>query len=285
MADRISGRRALANTFFLTMNTVVFTMIGVLWTRNPGSGTWVLVFPLIVLVTQCFTWFWIIRSYRQLNTAKFAVIGAIEAQLPLSPYWRAEWTALGEGRDPARYWCAHPHRGGGSALARIHVHGRLRCCADRTTCADMAATRCGSPSSGLNRQEAGSHSDAELVKDFGNMAQLTAGGQRVDEPEAQLDWTAAHVAQTEHRGGATRNDPATSRRRTAEHVDFIVECASVVGRRRDVRNPSSERRHRALDFALRCRANLAGQGQIVEPDSESAIPSRSDGRRRSTSSC
>jgi hypothetical protein len=32
------------------------------------------------------------------------VVGALEERLPASPYRRAEWKALGEGKDPARYW-------------------------------------------------------------------------------------------------------------------------------------------------------------------------------------
>jgi hypothetical protein len=35
---------------------------------------------------------------------KYAVIGALEERLPASLYWRAEWKALGEGKDPTRYW-------------------------------------------------------------------------------------------------------------------------------------------------------------------------------------
>lgn len=104
MADRVSGRRALANTFFLTLNTAVFAGIGVLWAHPPDASAWLGVFPLIGLVVQCLVWFWTIRSYRQLNSAKWAVVGAIEQRLPASPWWRSEWTALGQGRDPARYW-------------------------------------------------------------------------------------------------------------------------------------------------------------------------------------
>jgi hypothetical protein len=104
MADRVSSRRGLANTFFLTLNTAVFTAIGVLWKDKPSTPGWWLVFPLAVLLTECMLWFWTIRSYRQLNSGKFAVIGAIEERLPAQIYWKAEWVALGEGRDPARYW-------------------------------------------------------------------------------------------------------------------------------------------------------------------------------------
>lgn len=104
MADRVSSRRSLANTFFLTLNTAVFAAIGVLWENPPEASPWLGLFPLIALVLQCAAWYWIIRSYRQLNSAKWCVVGALERRLPASPWWSAEWTALGEGRDPSRYW-------------------------------------------------------------------------------------------------------------------------------------------------------------------------------------
>jgi hypothetical protein len=104
MADRISARRGLANTFFLTLNTAIFTLFGVFWQRPPHGSHLLLVVPWLALVVQCLAWFWMLRSYRQLNTAKYAVVGALEEKLPSSPYWRAEWVALGEGRDPTRYW-------------------------------------------------------------------------------------------------------------------------------------------------------------------------------------
>jgi hypothetical protein len=104
MADRVSARRGTANAFFLTLNTAIATSIGVFWEHPPQASRWLLVAPWLVLVGQCLAWFWLIRSYRQLNTAKYAVIGALEERLPASPYWLAEWTALGKGEDPARYW-------------------------------------------------------------------------------------------------------------------------------------------------------------------------------------
>jgi hypothetical protein len=104
MADRLAARRGLTNTFLLTVNTATLTAAGAVlpqvWTQSP----WLLVIPCLVLVGQCAAWFWIIRSYRQLSSAKFRVIGALEERLPASPYWRAEWGALGSGRDRALYW-------------------------------------------------------------------------------------------------------------------------------------------------------------------------------------
>lgn len=104
MADRVSARRGNANTFFLTLNTSIFTLVGVGWDREPDRPTELIVVPLVVLVLQCLAWFWIVRSYRQLNSGKWAVVGALERRLPASPWWEGEWTALREGRDPGRYW-------------------------------------------------------------------------------------------------------------------------------------------------------------------------------------
>jgi hypothetical protein len=104
MADRISGRRALANTFFLTLNTSIFTVFGVALLEKPVVTQWRLVIPLAALLAECAAWFYLVRSYRQLNTAKYKVVGALEERLPASPYLKAEWTALGEGKDTSKYW-------------------------------------------------------------------------------------------------------------------------------------------------------------------------------------
>jgi HAMP domain-containing protein len=103
MADRVSARRALANAFFLSLTTATLSVAGALWQARL-LATWLLVLPLLLLLVQNAAWFWLVRSYRQLNTAKYVVIGMLEERLPASPYWRAEWKALGEGRDKGRYW-------------------------------------------------------------------------------------------------------------------------------------------------------------------------------------
>jgi hypothetical protein len=58
---------------------------------------------LIILFAQCAAWFILVRSYRRLNTAKYAAIGDFEERLPAFAYSRAEWGVLGEGRDWRRY--------------------------------------------------------------------------------------------------------------------------------------------------------------------------------------
>lgn len=104
MADRISARRALANTFFLTLHAAILTLVGVLWKDRPEGSPWLLLLPLVLCLGLCLAWFWLVRSYRQLNSGKFAVIGALEQRLPACTFWSAEWTALGKGQDKSKYW-------------------------------------------------------------------------------------------------------------------------------------------------------------------------------------
>jgi hypothetical protein len=103
MADRISARRAATNTFFLTLHTAILTLVAVFWQTRPTGSPWLLLAPLIVVIGLCWTWFALVRSYRQLNGIKWAVVGAFELRLPTSPFGLAEWEGIGRGKDPARY--------------------------------------------------------------------------------------------------------------------------------------------------------------------------------------
>jgi hypothetical protein len=49
-----------------------------------------------------YMWYRLVRSYKDLNTAKFKVIHEIESQLPIAPY-DAEWEAVGRGKAPELY--------------------------------------------------------------------------------------------------------------------------------------------------------------------------------------
>lgn len=106
MADRISNRRGLANTFFLTLHSTILTIFAVFWKdRTGGLSPWFLLPVLALGLGLCLAWFWQVRSYRQLNSGKFAVIGALERRLPASPWWNGEWKALrGEEQDKSTYW-------------------------------------------------------------------------------------------------------------------------------------------------------------------------------------
>jgi hypothetical protein len=99
MADRISARRGLANTFFLTLNSAVFTLFGVLWKDKPPTlDDAVVVLLAVVAGGQCAVWWLLVRSYRLLARAKWDVVRLMEEHLPVSPY-AAEWQGLGEGKS------------------------------------------------------------------------------------------------------------------------------------------------------------------------------------------
>ncbi|MGH4029558.1 RipA family octameric membrane protein [Actinomycetota bacterium Odt1-20B] len=104
LADRSSARRSVSNTFFLTANSVLVTVLA---TAAPelrdGISVWLLLPGFVILLTMCVSWFVLVRSYRQLNKVKWQVIGALEERLPAYAYSRAEWGFLGEGRDPRKY--------------------------------------------------------------------------------------------------------------------------------------------------------------------------------------
>lgn len=103
MADRISERREKANSFFLAVNTALIALL-VKDRFGDGAGT-PRTLELLVPVSAgvlCYLWYRIIRSYRDLNSAKFKVIHAIERELPIRPY-DAEWESVGRGKDPRLY--------------------------------------------------------------------------------------------------------------------------------------------------------------------------------------
>ena len=100
LADRISQRRAIANTFFLSFNTAIIGALVVFFdaVNKPAA----IVFY-VTVIGFCVAWGVLLRAYRSINMAKFRVIGLLEERLPASPFWSAEWKALGEGKNYRKY--------------------------------------------------------------------------------------------------------------------------------------------------------------------------------------
>lgn len=104
MADRISARRNLANVFFLTLHTTLLGAVGFAFEKiQLVDPKWLVSFPVLILIVLCVVWGWLIKSYRNVSSAKYRVIGEMEKRLPTSPYASAEWKALGEGKDYKKY--------------------------------------------------------------------------------------------------------------------------------------------------------------------------------------
>jgi hypothetical protein len=103
MLDKISERRQQANSFFLTVNTGVCAFIGYLFSKDTDVSFknffW---FVPVAGILLSYFWYRLIKSYRDLNSAKFHVVHLMEQRLPLAPY-HAEWIALGEGKDRKVY--------------------------------------------------------------------------------------------------------------------------------------------------------------------------------------
>ena len=99
----ISERRQTANTFFLTINTALVAMLGIVWppAEQIIRPAWYLIVSAAGLALS-FSWYRLLRSYRDLNSGKFRVVHAIEQLLPIRPY-DAEWTSIGRGDDRRLY--------------------------------------------------------------------------------------------------------------------------------------------------------------------------------------
>ncbi len=104
MADRISHRRSVANSFFLTLHTGLFglaaSLTGISFgqAENEAAGLTAAIFGL----PFAYMWWRILESYRQLNSGKYQVVHDLEALLPAAPY-DDEWDKLGRGEDPKKY--------------------------------------------------------------------------------------------------------------------------------------------------------------------------------------
>ncbi|UJB73426.1 hypothetical protein HRE53_32875 (plasmid) [Acaryochloris sp. 'Moss Beach'] len=102
MADRIGARRQAANSFFLSINTAIFTLTGYIQLANNQRGKEFFLSISFAGIILCYQWFRLVRSYKGLISGKFKVIHEIEKCLPLRPY-DMEWKVLGMGKRPDLY--------------------------------------------------------------------------------------------------------------------------------------------------------------------------------------
>ena len=102
MADRVSSRRMLANSFFAGVHTTLAVAYTVLLKEKVLEPSLLIFVPFVALILLCYLWWEVVKSYRQLNSGKYKVVLALEQMLPVAPY-HAEWIALGEGKDRKLY--------------------------------------------------------------------------------------------------------------------------------------------------------------------------------------
>jgi hypothetical protein len=115
MADRVSARRAVANSFFLSVNAGFAALLGGQELRwyGPVAG---IVFTV--------AWWSLLVSYRQLNGAKFQVINKLEEQLPVHLY-TDEWLELKRMKGESRSFALWPPRAAREWLFSFHELGTI----------------------------------------------------------------------------------------------------------------------------------------------------------------
>lgn len=105
MADRISSRRGQANQFYLALESLLLGGPAIFQSRSVGAGldpartTSLAAVGILVAVI----WWMQLRSYRDLNRAKWSVINRIELEhLTVRPFVD-EWEALKAHSDSLRH--------------------------------------------------------------------------------------------------------------------------------------------------------------------------------------
>ena len=105
LADRVSQRREGANRLYVAILTAMITVLALstrfgvgdlrtdLMLRSAG------IFGALLSVS----WFFVLRSYRQLNSGKFKALHDLESKLAYS-FFTTEWELLSRGRERKRYW-------------------------------------------------------------------------------------------------------------------------------------------------------------------------------------
>ncbi len=94
-SQQVSEKRQNSNNYLLTLNSSLVTLF-VVFLSTFGHHRWNALLPVTGLIV-CFIWYSLVDSYKDLNTAKFAVIHELENQLPVALF-RHEWWVCGHNR-------------------------------------------------------------------------------------------------------------------------------------------------------------------------------------------
>lgn len=101
-ADRISARRGKANQFYLSLETLILGVPAFFGFSGESTEPLRITVLAIVGIIVSFTWWLQLRSYRDLNSAKFKVINDIEKDhFDIRPF-TAEWESL--KHDAVKPW-------------------------------------------------------------------------------------------------------------------------------------------------------------------------------------
>ena len=105
MTDQVSTRRAHTNRFYVSLLSGLLALLSIVMSK----GGFAQIPDMVILgigilgILMCTLWFFTIRDYRRLNSAKFEVVNKMEQRLPFQPYDR-EWEILSKGKGGRRYF-------------------------------------------------------------------------------------------------------------------------------------------------------------------------------------
>ena len=90
--EKVSDRRAQANSWMLSVNSAIVGLYGYLQADKMAvaaaeKAVWLWAIPAAGAIV-CLAWAALLASYRKLNRAKFAVLAQLEAGLPVPPFTR-----------------------------------------------------------------------------------------------------------------------------------------------------------------------------------------------------
>jgi hypothetical protein len=101
--EHISDRRSRANQYFITINSGILVLIGLVVKHESGYKGLLLSGLCVFGVIVSIIFYYLINAYKQLNTGKFKILQQIENNLPIELY-KQEWEALGKGENKKLYF-------------------------------------------------------------------------------------------------------------------------------------------------------------------------------------
>ncbi|HEX7362460.1 MAG TPA: hypothetical protein VF283_18360 [Bryobacteraceae bacterium] len=105
-AQKVSEKRISASNYLLTVSSSLLTLFGIVVTQM--TGAWLIIIPVAGLLVSL-AWFSMVRSYKDLNSAKFRVIHELEEHLPAALF-AYEWHHCEHGMGKAYRPITHIER-------------------------------------------------------------------------------------------------------------------------------------------------------------------------------
>lgn len=102
--ENISDKRENANKYFVTINSGIVAALSYLIQHSDNRFVIPAMMSILLLgIVLSVIFYFLINSYKQLNSGKFSVLHKMEESLP-SQMYSDEWMTLGEGKDKCKYF-------------------------------------------------------------------------------------------------------------------------------------------------------------------------------------